>query len=132
MNKPEWLFKEEQAPNKIKFKKLYTSKRLKQIARQNLKKNEELDKELAKQKIDPYYFTGRDIQLGFNINFDSDNIDYATSISTLTPNFSEFGIEFRYINNKILKEMAAIYGRLINQYKFKYHILLSSSFYKIN
>ena len=28
--------------------------------------------------------------------------------------------------------MATIYARLINQYKFKYHILLSASFYKIN
>ena len=28
--------------------------------------------------------------------------------------------------------MATIYARLINQYKFKYHILFSASFYKIN
>ena len=28
--------------------------------------------------------------------------------------------------------MASIYARLINQYKFKYHILFSASFYKIN
>ena len=28
--------------------------------------------------------------------------------------------------------MATICARLINQYKFKYHILLSASFYKIN
>ena len=28
--------------------------------------------------------------------------------------------------------MATIYARLINQYKFKYHILLSASFHKIN
>ena len=43
MNEPEWLFKEEQAPIKNKFKTLYISKPLKQIARQNVKKN---DKEL--------------------------------------------------------------------------------------
>ena len=28
--------------------------------------------------------------------------------------------------------MATIYARLINQYNFKYHILFSASFYKIN
>ena len=28
--------------------------------------------------------------------------------------------------------MATIYARLINQYKYKYHILLSASFYEIN
>ena len=28
--------------------------------------------------------------------------------------------------------MAAIYARLINQYKFNYHILFSASFYEIN
>ena len=28
--------------------------------------------------------------------------------------------------------MATIYSKLINQYKFNYHILFSDSFYKIN
>ena len=50
---------------------------------------------------------------------------------TITPTFSEFGIEFRYIN-KIVKELSVIYARLLNQYKFKYHTLFSASFYKIN
>ena len=42
-----------------------------------------------------------------------------------------FGIETRYIN-KILKEVATFYASLLNQYKFKYHVSLSASFYKIN
>ena len=50
---------------------------------------------------------------------------------TITPNFSAFGIEFRYIN-EIMKELSVIYARLINQYKFKHHTLFSASFYKIN
>ena len=50
---------------------------------------------------------------------------------SITPNFLEFGIEFRYIN-KITKELSVIFARLINQYKFKYHTLFSASFYKIN
>ena len=34
--------------------------------------------------------------------------------------------------NKILKETATVYARLINRYKYKYHILFSASFYKNN
>ena len=54
-----------------------------------------------------------------------------SSILTTTPNYSKFGIEFRYIN-KIIKELSVFYARLINQYKFKYHTLFSASFFKIN
>ena len=50
---------------------------------------------------------------------------------TITPDFPEIAIEFRYIN-KIVKELSVIYARIINQYKFKYHTLFSASFYKIN
>ena len=49
----------------------------------------------------------------------------------MEPNFPDIGIETRYVN-KILKKMATIYARLINRYKFKYHILFSESFYKNN
>ena len=42
---------------------------------------------------------------------------------------SEF--ETRYID-KILKETAIIYARLINQYKYKHQILFSVSFHRIN
>ena len=51
-------------------------------------------------------------------------------ILTSTPNFREIGIETRYLK-KILKEMAFVYARLLNQNKFKYHIIFSVSFYKI-
>ena len=33
---------------------------------------------------------------------------------------------------KNIKELSVVYARLINQNKFKYHNLLSASFYKIN
>ena len=39
MTIPEWLFKEEQAPVKKEFK-VYNPKTLKQIARENIKKND--------------------------------------------------------------------------------------------
>ena len=129
---PEWLFVEKKAPIKNKIKKVYNPKTLKQIARENIKKNDkELDKEIGKKMINPYYFIDENLKIGFKINLESHNVEHANSLLTIEPNFPDIGIETRYVN-KILKEMATIYARLINQYKFKYHILFSASFYKIN
>ena len=125
---PEWFFKEEKSPIKKKIQKVYNPKTLKQLAREKIKLD---DKELAKMMINPYYFIDENLKNGFKINLESHNISHANSILTITPNFQEFGIEFRYIN-KIVKELSVIYARLINQYKFKYHTLFSASFYKIN
>ena len=125
---PNWLFKEERSPIKKKIQKVYNHKTLKQIAREKIKLD---DEELAKIMINPYYFIDENLKIGFKINLESHNINHANSILTITPNFSEFDIEFRYIN-KIVKKLSNIYARLINQNKFKYHILFSASFYKIN
>ena len=46
---PEWFFKEEQAPVQKQLEKFYNPKTLKQIARKNIKLNEELDEELPKK-----------------------------------------------------------------------------------
>ena len=81
--------------------------------------------------INPYSFTHENFKKGFKINLNSRNVEHANSLLTIEPNFSDIGIETSYVN-KILKEMTTIYARLINQYKFKYHILFSASFYKIN
>ena len=67
----------------------------------------------------PFYFTDRVLQVGFNITLESLYNNNANSKLTVQPNYPEFGIEVRYIN-KILKELSVIYARLINQYKFKY------------
>ena len=125
---PEWFFKEEKTPIKKKTQKVYNPKTLKQLAREKIKLD---DKELAKMMINPYYFIDKNLKNGFKINLESHNIGHANSILTIKPKFSEFGIEYRYIN-KIIKELSVIYARLINQYKFKYHTLFSASFYKIN
>ena len=69
--------------------------------------------------------------MGFKIKLISHNFIHANSILTITPNFPELGIEFRYIN-KIIKELSLIYARFINQYKFKYHTIFSARFYKMN
>ena len=101
---------------------------MKQLAREKIKLD---DKELAKMMNIPYFFIDENLKNGFKINLESHNIGHANSILTITPNFPDFGIEFRYISN-IIKELSVTYSRLINQYKFKYHTIFSWSFYKIN
>ena len=121
---PEWLFKEP-IENKT-----YNPKPLTQIARDNIKLDDkQIHEELAKKMLNPYYFTDRYLKMGFKINLDSHQINYANSKSTITPNYAEFGIEVRYIN-KIMKEVSVIYARLINQYKFKHQTAFSARFDK--
>ena len=81
--------------------------------------------------INPYYFIDENLKYGFKINLESHNINHANSLLNILSNFPGIGIKTRYIN-KILKEMATIYARLINQYKFRYLLLFSASFYKID
>ena len=81
--------------------------------------------------INPYYFFDKNSKIVLKINLESHNNNHANSLLNVVPNFPDIGIETRY-NNKILKERATIYARLINQYEYKYHILFSASFYKIN
>ena len=120
---PEGLFQE---PVENKINKIYNPESLKQLARDNIRLDDrQLNKELAKKMINPYYFTNRALQVAIKINLDSHHINQANSKLTITPNFPEFGIELRYIN-KIMKELAMIYARLINQYKFKYQTVFSA------
>ena len=50
---PEWLFQE---PVENKIKKIYNPRSLKQIARDNIRLDDkQLNKELAKKMINPYY-----------------------------------------------------------------------------
>ena len=124
---PDWLFQE---PVENKINKIYNPRSLKQIARDNIRLDDkQLNKELAKKMINPYYFTDRALQVGFKINLDSHNLHHANSKLTIIPNYPEFGIEVRYIN-KIMKELSVIYARLINQYKFKYQTVFSARFDK--
>ena len=126
---PEWLFQE---PVENKIKKLYNPKSFKQLARNNIKlDDQQLNKELAKKMINPFFFTDRALQIGFKNILDSHNLHHANSKLTIIPNYPEFGIEVRFIN-KSLKELAVIYARLINQYKFKYQAVFSARFDKQN
>ena len=77
--------------------------------------------------INPYYFTDRNLNVGFKINLDSHHINHADSNLTNIPYLPEF--EIRFVN-KIIKELSAIYARIINQCKFKYQTVFSAKFDK--
>ena len=79
--------------------------------------------------INPYFFTERNLKVGFKIILDSHHISHANSKITDKPNYPVFGIELRYIN-KIIKELSAPYARLKDQYKFEHQTISSASFDK--
>ena len=92
---------------------------------ENIKLDEKkLTKEFAEKMINPYYFTDRALQVGFNITLENHHINHANSKLTIKPNYLEFGIELRYIN-KIIKVLSVIYARLRNQIKFKHQRVFS-------
>ena len=79
--------------------------------------------------LNPYYFTDRNLRVGFKINLDSHHINQINSKFFITPSHPEFGIEVRYIN-RIMKELSIIYATLINQYKFTNQTVISARFDK--
>ena len=103
---PQWLYKEEQALDENKIKKVYNPKTLKQLAREKIKLD---DTELAKMINNPYFFIDENLKNGFKINLESHKISHANSILTITPNFPEIGIKIRYIT-KIIKELSVNYA----------------------
>ena len=119
-------------PVENKVNKMYNPKSLKQLARNNIKlDDEQLNEELARKMNNPYYFTDRNLRVGFKINLDRISIINMMTKITIIPNYPEFGIEIRYFN-KIMKELSMIYARLINQYKFRYQTVFSARFDKQN
>ena len=124
---PEWLFRE---PVENRIKKIYNPISLKKLARNKINLDDkQLNKELAKKMINPYYFSDRKLQVAYKINLDSHHINHLNSKVTITSNFENTGIEFRFIN-RIMREMSIIYVRLINQYKFRYQTVFSARFDK--
>ena len=114
------------------MKKIYNPNTLQQLARKNIELcDKDLDKGVVKKMINPYFFIDGNLKTGFKINLESHENNHANSLLNIIPNFPHIVIKTIYIN-KILKEMATIYARLINQYQFNYHIFFSASFYKIN
>ena len=127
MTIPVCLFRE---PIKIKNKKNYNPKPLKQLARDNIKLDDkQLNKELAKRMNNPYFFTDRNMVVGFKVNLDTHLINHANSKLSFTAIYPEFRVEVRYFN-EIRKELSVFYARLMNQYKFKCQIVFSARFDK--
>ena len=82
---PEWLFKE---PIENKNIKKHNPRSLKQIARDNIRLDDkQLNKELAKKMLNPYYFTDRNLKVEFKFNLDSHHINRANSKLTILPNY---------------------------------------------
>ena len=89
---PEWLFQE---PVENKIDKIHNPKPLRQLARDNIRLDDkQLNKELARKMINPYYFTDRNLKVAFKINLHSHNLHHTNSKLTITPAFQELGIEF--------------------------------------
>ena len=79
--------------------------------------------------FNPYYFTDRELQAGFNVSLISHHINHANSKIIVRPNYPEIGIEVRYIN-KFRRELSVIYARIINEYKFNFQAVFSARFHK--
>ena len=89
---PEWLFQE---PVENKINKIYSPNPLRQLVRGNIRLDDrQLNGELARRMINPYYFTDRALQNGFKIDLDSHHINHTNCNLTIVPNYPEFGIEF--------------------------------------
>ena len=110
--------------------KVYNPITLKQIERSSFETDyKQVNNDSAEKMLNPFYLTDRALQVGLNINLDSHQINSATSKITNKLNYSEIGIEIRYIK-KILEEMDTICARLRYHYKFNYQTVLSAKFDK--
>ena len=124
---PEWLFRE---PIENKIKKIYNPISLKKLARNIINLDDrEINKELAKKMLNPYFFSDSNLKVAYKINLDSHHINHLNYKLTITSIFENAGIEFRFIN-KIMREMSIIYARLINQDKFRYQVVFLGRFDK--
>ena len=60
---PKWLFQE---PVENKINKIHNPRSLKQIARDNIRLDDkQLNKDLAKKMLNPYYFSDRNLKVGY-------------------------------------------------------------------
>ena len=91
---PEWLLQE---PIENEIKKIYEPKQLKHIAPDNISLDDkQLNIDLSKKMINPYYFTDRVLQVRFVITLESHHNNHANSKLINKPNYLEFGFEVRY------------------------------------
>ena len=85
---PEWFF-QELVENDIN--KVYNPQWLRQMARNNMKLDDkQLDEELARKMINPYYFTDKKLQVGYIFTLESHHINQANSKLIIKLNYPEF------------------------------------------
>ena len=120
---PEWLFLEPiENPNNIP-RRIYIFRPLREKVKEyNKIDDKQLNKELAKKMNNPYYFTDRALQVGFNIYLDSHYLIMLTVFQLINQIIQRLKSGLY----KILREMAPFYARLINQYKFKIRTAFSA------
>ena len=85
----------------------------------NIKRNDKIE----------YKFTDDILDKIYDITIDRHNKKDLNSQITITSKFNNTGVEMYFID-KIFKEMAHIYAKFINQYKFKYQLSFMLLFYK--
>ena len=96
----------------------------KHLEKNNIRPKKVIDKETNKNKNNKieHKFTDNILDIAYDITVDRHHKKDLISQITITSKFDNlFGIEMYYIND-IFKEMAHIYAKFINQYKFKYQL----------
>ena len=109
-------------------------KTLQELARDKIKlTNRELNKLLAEKMINPYYFKDQSFYDFLKINLDSHHINHLNSKITIS---STAQPPHNYIDklviDRLVREMATIYAKLISQFKFKYQCTFLARFDKQN
>ena len=71
-----------------KIIKIINPKTMKQIARDIIGLDDkQINKDLHKKTLDPYYITDRNLRVGFKIDLDSHHINQSNSKLTITPKY---------------------------------------------
>ena len=99
---------------------------MKKLARRkiNLSKKE-LEKEIAKRLINPYYLSQR-YEPQYKVKIDQDLLNLINSKITIKSNYNLL-VELYDLKN-IFKEMSTINARFINQCQFEHQVVFSAIF----
>ena len=111
--------------------KKYNPLKLSDLARDKINLNDkELNKQIAKKMLNPYYFKNKNLYNILKINLDSHHINHLNSKITISSKLEhDKSIDMDLIN-QLVKEMSVIYARLINSFKFKYQCTFLARFDK--
>ena len=128
---PTWMFVEEQRPQqpqRPQQRQIQQIPSLKQLAKQQIQlPKKELDKQIAKRMLNPYYLSQR-YEPQYRTKLESHQLNHLNSSVSIVSKF-DLWIELYDINN-LVKEMSRIYSRLINQPNFKYQVSFIAMFDK--